>query len=87
LRRPRRRTARGGRYAGADLRRIRATGVSCATGHRVARSAHRQALGITPSLSGIRHFTWDGWRVTGDLRGAHDTYVAARGDRRVRWIF
>jgi hypothetical protein len=77
----------GTRYAGVDLRRVRATGVTCATAHRVARGAHRRALAITPPLSGIRHLTWDGWRVTGDLRGAHDTYVATRGDKRVRWIF
>ncbi len=49
--------------------------------------AHRKALGITPPLSGIRHLTWNGWSVTGDLRGARDTYVAKRGDKRVRWIF
>jgi hypothetical protein len=77
----------GTRYAGEDRTRIRATGVSCATAHRVARGAHRKALGITPPLSGIRHLTWDDWRVTGDLRGAHDTYVAKRGDKRVRWVF
>ena len=77
----------GTRYAGEALKRIRATGVSCRTAHRVARGAHRKALGITPPLSGIRHLTWNGWSVTGDLRGAHDTYVAKRGDKRVRWIF
>jgi hypothetical protein len=77
----------GTRYAGEDLTRIRATGVSCATARRVVRGAHRKALGITPSLSGIRHLTWDGWSVTGDLRGDHDTYVAKRGSERVRWVF
>jgi hypothetical protein len=75
------------RYAGVDLRRIRATGVSCATARAVAKGAHRKALGITPPLSGIRHLTWNGWKVTGDLRGARDTYVATRGSKRVRWVF
>ena len=31
--------------------------------------------------------TWHGWRVTGDLRGSSDRYLATRGDRRVRWRF
>ena len=75
------------RYAGVDLTHIRATGVSCATARRVARGAHNKALGITPNLSGIRKFSWNGWHVTGDLRPAHDIYVAARGTKRVRWRF
>jgi hypothetical protein len=75
------------RYEGTDIRRIRATGVSCPTARRVARRAHRKALGLTPPPSGIRRFTWNGWQVTGDLRGSTDRYVAARGARRVRWVF
>jgi hypothetical protein len=77
----------GTRYAGVDLTRITAKGVSCATAKRVARGAHRKALGLTPPPSGIRSFSWDGWKVSGDLRGSHDTYAASKGSRRVRWRF
>ena len=77
----------GTRYAGVDLTRITAKGVSCATAKRVAKGAHKKALGLTPSPSGIRSFTWDGWKVSGDLRGSHDTYAAAKGSRRVQWRF
>lgn len=77
----------GTRYEGVDLRRIRAVGVSCPGARRVARRAHRKALGITPPPSGVRHFSWNGWQVTGDLRGDHDRYVAKRGAKRVRWLF
>jgi hypothetical protein len=77
----------GTRYEGVDLRRIRATGVSCRTARRVARRAHRKALGITPPPSGVRRFTWHGWRVRGDLRGSSDRYVAKRDGNRVRWRF
>jgi hypothetical protein len=76
----------GTRYEGVDLARIRATGVSCATARRVARGAHRRALGLTPS-GPVRRFTWNGWRVTGDLRGDRDAYDARKGDARVRWVF
>jgi hypothetical protein len=75
------------RYEGVDLRRIRATGVPCRRARRVARGAHRKALGLLPPLSGVRRFTWHGWRVTGDLRGSPDRYVARRDGRRVRWRF
>ena len=75
------------RYEGVDLSRIRATGVSCHRARRVARGAHRKALGLTPPTSGVRRFTWHGWRVTGDLRGSADRYVAVRGEKRVRWVF
>jgi hypothetical protein len=75
------------RYEGADLRRIRAVRVSCRTARRVARRAHYKALGITPPPSGVRRFRWRGWRVTGDLRGSSDRYVARRGAKRVRWLF
>ena len=77
----------GTRYEGVDLTRIRALRVGCATARRVARRAHAKALGITPPVSGIRRFTWHSWTVTGNLRGAHDRYVAARGSKRVRWRF
>jgi hypothetical protein len=77
----------GTRYAGADLSRITATGVSCRTARTVARGAHRTALGLTPSPSGIRTFTWNGWRVSGDLRPSSDRYVATKGGERVRWRF
>jgi hypothetical protein len=77
----------GTRYAGADLSRITATGVSCRTARTVVRGAHRKALGITPSVSGIRTFTWNGWKVTGDLRPSSDRYVAMRRGARVRWRF
>ena len=77
----------GTRYEGTDLTRVRAVGVSCTRARRVARGAHRKALGLTPTQSGIRTFRWNGWRVTGDLRGADDRYVARRGAKRVRWRF
>ena len=77
----------GARFAGASLSRITATGVSCRTARRVARGAHRRALGIAPSLNGIRTFSWNGWRVTGDLRPSSDRYVATRDTTRVRWRF
>jgi hypothetical protein len=75
------------RYAGVDMTHIRALQVSCATARRVARDAERRALGITPSPSGIRTFTWQGWHVRGDLRPVHDRYVASMGGRRVQWRF
>lgn len=77
----------GTRYEGVDLERIRANGVSCRGARRVARGAHRKALGLTPPVSGVRRFTWNGWRVTGDLRGSSDRYLATRGRKRVRWVF
>jgi hypothetical protein len=75
------------RYEGVNLRRIRATGVSCRTARRVARRAHHKALGITPPPSGVRRFSWRSWQVIGDLRGDSDRYLATRGDKRVRWRF
>ena len=77
----------GTRYEGVDLTGIKTVRASCRTGRRVARRAHYKALGETPSANGIRHFTWDGWRVRGDLRPSHDKYVARKGTRRVRWRF
>jgi hypothetical protein len=76
----------GTRYDGVDLTHIRATGVSCATARKVARRAHRRALGL-PLTGPVKRFSWNGWRVTGDLRGAHDRYVARKGTHRVRWRF
>jgi hypothetical protein len=70
-----------------DLSHITATGVSCTTAKRVARGAHKKALGLTPPPSGVRTFTWDGWKVSGDLRGNNDKYVASKCSKRVRWRF
>jgi len=75
------------KFEGVDLTEIRATKVWCSRARAVARGAHRKALGITPPSSGVRRFTWHGWRVTGDLRGNTDSYVASRGIKRVRWKF
>ena len=75
------------RFEGVDLRRIRATGVSCRTARRVARRAHRKALGLPLPSGGVRRFRWRSWRVTGDLRGSTDRYVARRDGDRVRWVF
>ena len=76
----------GTRYAGVDLTRIRTSTRSCETARRVARKAHRKALTITPT-SRFRRFKWHGWSVTGDLRPAHDRYVARKDGRQVRWRF
>ena len=76
----------GTRYEGVDLSRIRALRVSCTGARRVAKGAHRKALGIPP-VGPIRRFTWRGWSVTGDLRPDSDRYVAKKGRRRVRWRF
>src|SRR5829696_7376316 len=65
----------GTRYEGVDLTRITATGVTCTTARRVARGAHRRALGLPVPDGPVRRFTWNGWRVTGDLRGSSDAYV------------
>ncbi len=77
----------GTRYAGSDLSHIRARNVTCPGARRVARGAHRKALSMTLPLSGVRRFRWRGWEVVGDIRGAHDRYLATRGHRRVRWRF
>ena len=53
----------------------------------MARGAHYKALGLTPPPSGIRRFNWRGWRVTGNLRGDTDHYLATRAGRRIRWVF
>ena len=52
------------------------------------RATRRAVVQVTPVANGpVRRFTWNGWRVTGDLRGSSDAYVATKGDRRVRWRF
>jgi len=58
----------GTRYAGVPLSHITATGVSCTTAKRVAKGAHKKALGLTPSASGIRSFSWEG--LEGERRPA-----------------
>ena len=77
----------GTRFEGVDLTRIRAVEVPCSTARRVAKRAHRKALGLPVPVDGIRRFMWRQWSVTGDLRLAKDRYVARKGDRRVRWRF
>jgi hypothetical protein len=77
----------GTRYEGINLSKIRAAGLPCAKARKVARGAHRKALGITPPPSGIRTFQWQGWTVTGNLRPASDKYTATRGGDRVNWRF
>ena len=75
------------RYAGADLTRIRKLHMTCTAARRVARRAHRKALSLTPPESGVRRFSWNGWRIRGDLRPQRDRYLARKGERRVRWRF
>jgi hypothetical protein len=77
----------GTRYEGVDITHIRAVNMRCRAARPVARGAHRKALGITPPPDGIRRYSWHGWSVTGNLRGAHDKYVARKGTRRVSWRF
>ena len=77
----------GTRYEGSDIRRIRAEGVGCDRARRVARRAHRKALGMPPSPSGVRTFMWRGWTVRGDLRGDADRYDAWKGSAHVKWVF
>ncbi len=52
--------------------------MTCTTGRRVARGAHRRALGLPVAI---------GRDVTCDLRGSSDAYVATNGGRRVRRRF
>jgi hypothetical protein len=77
----------GTRYEGADLRRIRAVGVRCSRARSVVRGAHRKALGLSVPPNGVRHFSYRGWHVVGDIRGSTDRYVATRGGKRIRWVF
>jgi hypothetical protein len=77
----------GTRFEGVNLSKIRTTGLTCPKARKVAKGAHRKALGITPPPSGIRRFQWRGWSVIGNLRPASDKYTATRGDDRVAWRF
>jgi hypothetical protein len=78
----------GTRFAGSDIFRIRAQGVSCATARRVARGATLRALGITPPVSGIKRFRFQSWAVSGNLRGSDDRYTATgTGGKRITWLF
>src|SRR3954447_11415268 len=74
-------------FAGESITNITARNVGCVTARSVARGAHRKALGVTPTAGGIRTFSFNGWHVTGDLRPAHDRYVATRAGAVVRWRF
>jgi hypothetical protein len=75
------------RYEGANLHHIRALGVTCKRARKVARRAHRKALGRPLPADGVREFDWRRWEVVGDIRGDTDRYRARRGDDRVRWRF
>jgi hypothetical protein len=68
----------------ADLTSIRATRVSCRTARSVARGAWTTAVGMTPT-GPVRTYTWKGWKVRGDLRGAKDRYTATKGSRKITW--
>jgi hypothetical protein len=75
------------RFAGESVTNITAKNIGCVTARFVARGAHRKALGLTPTVSGIRTFSFNGWHVTGDLRPAHDRYLATKAGAVVRWRF
>jgi hypothetical protein len=75
------------RYEGSNLHHIRAHDVSCRRARKVARRAHRKALGLPLPRDGVREYTWRRWSVVGDLRGQTDLYRGRRGDERVRWRF
>jgi hypothetical protein len=78
----------GTRYAGSDLYRIRARGVSCGTARRVALKGTRRGVAGVPGPDGRVRVKFGKWTVVGDLRGDADRYRAlARGGKRVRWIF
>ena len=77
----------GSRYEGIDLTGVKANNVSCRKARRVAKKAHRKALGLAPSPDGFLEFRWRRWDVTGDLRPDSDRYVARRDGKRVRWRF
>jgi hypothetical protein len=78
----------GTRFAGSDIFRIRAQGVSCTTARSVARNATIRALGITPPVTGIKRFRYQSWSVSDDLRGNDDRYSArASGTKRITWLF
>jgi hypothetical protein len=78
----------GTRFAGSDIFRIRAQGVSCTTARRIARGATIRALGITPPLSGIKRFRYQSYSVSDNLRGNNDRYSATgSGTKRITWLF
>src|SRR4051812_6070264 len=78
----------GTRFAGSDIFRIRARGVSCATARRVARGATLRALGITPPVSGVKRFRFQAWAISDDLRDSDDRYTATgSGGKRITWLF
>ena len=77
----------GTRYEGVDLTHIRTNKASCRTARHVARKAHYKAIRIGVSQGPVVRFTWHGWHVKGDLRPAHDPYIARKGTRWVRWRF
>jgi hypothetical protein len=78
----------GTRYAGSDLYRIRARGVSCRTARRVALRGTYRGVAAVPDPDGRVRVTYRKWTVIGDLRGDADRYRArATGAKRVNWIF
>ncbi len=81
------RRVRPRKHEGSDLRRIRALRITCAGARKVVGGAHRKGPGLTPPVSGVRRYRWNGWSVTGDLRPENDRYVARKGTRRIRWVF
>jgi hypothetical protein len=85
--RPIRNAFPGTRYAGVDITHIRARGVSCGAARWLAKRAQHKALGITPGYDGYKRFRYHGWKVLGNLRPAHDRYLATESGRRVRWQF
>lgn len=79
---------KGTRYEGVPLNGIKASGLSCASARKVVKGAHLKGLGLTPPpSSGVRRYTWNGWRVAGDLRPESDKYTARKGGMAVRWRF
>ena len=77
----------GTRFEGVDLTRIRAVEVSCSTARRVAKRAHRKALGLRVPADGIRRYMWRGWSAPAHLRPHTPRSVPRPGPRRVRWRF
>jgi hypothetical protein len=78
----------GTRFAGSDIFRIRAQGVSCTTARRIARGATIRALGITPPVSGIKRFRYRSYAISDNLRGNDDRYSATgSGSKRITWLF
>jgi hypothetical protein len=78
----------GTRYAGSDLYRIRAQGVSCKTARRVAYRGTLRGVAGVPDENGRVVVGYRAWLVIGDLRGDADRYEAqADWPKRVRWVF